>query len=423
MNEDSLLKIAATGYVSTMEGSVAAANAVFVRELLKRGHGMTFHSKPGFVDPRPAIENCPGSERFNFVDCTNRFPRRLASYMNDHPNRLSGRMISAIEHNSYNRSISQSMRIGEMDHGNDVSLWLGTWAESRLAGIPSVSFVQGPPGTDARSIAKHRVLIERLTSRRFYLRMLAFAKWRLSTCLQSARFTDHVIVGSEWSKADLGRTLNVAARNISCLPYPIDLSLFQPGSSKRSADGPLRLLWLGRFVPRKRLDLFLDGLALAISHGIDVCAVVVGKSDFVPGFEKLIDDFKYQDRLEYRTAIPRTEVPKLLWQSDVLAQPSDDENFGSSVAEALACGLPAIVGATNGTADYLCPRSIRLTGDSPQEFASAIGKLADAKVRGELLETEPSRSVAKRHFDPANVTRRLESILSRLVASKAKATV
>ncbi len=417
------LRISATGYVSTDEGSVAAANAVFLRELLGMGHTVTFHSKPSFVDPRSAVRNCDGMDRFSFVDCTNRFPTHLAGYMSSHPRSLPGRVISAIEHNSYNRSVIESMRARVSTHCSDISLWLGTWAASRLAGVPTISFAQGPPGTDARSVSRHRVLIERLTSRKFYLQMRALAQLRMVTSVNLAKHSDHVIVGSSWSKRELIRTLNVADKNVSTLPYPIDLALFRPPEEQRRTDGPLRVLWLGRFVPRKRLDLFLDGLELAIRNGIDVRATVVGRSGFVPGFEKLLEMFPFQDRLAYRPFVKRESVPELFSETDVLAQPSDNEDFGSSVAESLACGVPVIVGATNGTADYLCPRSIRLSGDTKEEFATAISHFSEAKRRGELVDPRPSRSVAERLFDPTSVTRRLESILNHVASTRSSVSV
>jgi glycosyltransferase involved in cell wall biosynthesis len=92
---------------------------------------------------------------------------------------------------------------------------------------------------------------------------------------------------------------------------------------------------------------------------------------------------------------------------DVLVQPSDEENFGSSVAEALACGVPAIVGATNGTGDYLCERSMRLPDDDPNSLATAISEFSQRKIQGSLIDRMPTRLVAERLFSPEALTRKL----------------
>ena len=75
-------------------------------------------------------------------------------------------------------------------------------------------------------------------------------------------------------------------------------------------------------------------------------------------------------RLTWKKAIPRQEVPSLLRAHGVIVQPSNEEDFGSSVAEAQACGLPVIVGLTNGNADYLCSRDIHLKDDRPKTLAA-----------------------------------------------------
>jgi glycosyltransferase involved in cell wall biosynthesis len=103
----------------------------------------------------------------------------------------------------------------------------------------------------------------------------------------------------------------------------------------------------------------------------------------------------------------------MLAEVDVMAQPSDDEDFGHSVAEALACGVPAIVGATNGTGDYVCARSIRLADDRPETFASAVVRLAEAKRAGQLEDRAPSRRVAEYWFEPERIGSELESVLRR----------
>ncbi len=113
----------------------------------------------------------------------------------------------------------------------------------------------------------------------------------------------------------------------------------------------------------------------------------------MPGYQNLIKAFPFPDRLTWIQSPPREKVPELLHGQDVLAQPSDEENFGSSVAEAQACGLPVIVGTTNGNADYLCSRDIHLSDDRPETFATALQEIA--RRRGE--ETGASRRCAEEH--------------------------
>jgi glycosyltransferase involved in cell wall biosynthesis len=115
--------------------------------------------------------------------------------------------------------------------------------------------------------------------------------------------------------------------------------------------------------------------------------------------------------LERLERIDRSEVPALISRHDVLAQPSEEENFGSSVAEAQACGLPVIVGRTNGNADYLSARDIHLADEKTETFAEALAEMRQRKVSGELGEPAISRSVAEQHFHIDRVTTSLIRIL------------
>lgn len=401
------LEIHATGFVGTDSGSIASANAVLLERLVSRGNKLTFYSKPSFVDPRSIFAEDHKTSLFQFRECTNSFADGLRSYFSPSGHGLWGRFWGSIDATSYNRLLARTMaREGK----GDLDLWLGDWARKRGT-RPVVSFVQGCPGSDARSIAKHRDLIVSLVGRKKFVELSALAQCRLRWWLPSFTSSDHVIVGSQWSKLSLQSHYNLNPNAIHAIPYPIDLQAFSPIQRIRSSGGTLKLLWLGRFVPRKRLDLFLDGMRLAISQGCDVEALIVGQSGFVANYERLIAKFPFPDRIEHVASVHRSQVPKLLNDSDVMCQPSEDEDFGSSVAEALACGIPSIVGASNGTGDYICDRSIRLADERPETMAEAIVTMSDAKERGELADTDPSRSTAEKFFNPERVTDNLELIL------------
>ena len=416
------MKLAVTGFVSEQAGSVASANALLVRELLRRGHEIHFFSKPSFVDPRPAVGRSPG---FRFFDVTNVGPDRLRQRVSRIP--LAGFLAGQLDASSYNRLLVQQISANHAREKYDVCFWMGDYARGRTPGLPTVCFVQGAPGTDARSVLRQSSEVKRLAGAATALKWQILAKVRLSRWgLPPFENADHLIVGSSQSKRALHSLFGIADHGISKLPYPIDLELFnlqesEPPASdaesqstaaeRQGAQPELRICWLGRIVPRKRLDLFLDGAALAIRKGIELRLTIVGGVGFVQGYEKMIEAFPFPDRLTWRRSVPRKEVPHLLHAHDLLVQPSDEEDFGSSVAEAQACGLPVIVGQTNGNADYLCSRDIHLKDDRAETLCDAYQEMSGRKARGQWGDPRTSRECAERHFSLENVATSLIDIL------------
>jgi glycosyltransferase involved in cell wall biosynthesis len=410
------LKIAATGFVAEAGGSVTSANALLLRELLRRGHEVDFFSKSSFVDPRPVGAGFAG---FRFVECDNRPEDRLRRVTQRIPG--LGLFTRWLDAQSYARLLEKRVRRECRLRRYDRLLWMGDYAAWRLAGVPGISFAQGPPGTDARAFLERWSEVRRLGGLLPALRWWTLAQLRLSRLgLPAFRWSDHFILGSRQSKGVLMDRYGISGDRISTLPYPIDLNLF--GLRGAAADRlkltdcagtPLRVLWLGRIVPRKRLDLFLAGAAVALRAGVNLQFTIVGSAGMVPGYERLIAAFPFPERLDWVRQISRGEVPELLHRHDVLCQPSDEENFGSSVAEAQACGLPVIVGRTNGNADYLCSRDTHLFDDCPEVLGAHFADYAARKAQGGNAWGDPaeSRALAEREFAVERVTQSLEEIL------------
>ncbi len=406
------MKIACTGFLSEQAGSIAAANALLLLTLVERGVEVDFFSKPSFVDPRPVVGRHPG---LRFLPTINQISDTIHRKVRRVP--FIGFLAARRDSVSYNRLLVRRIRNEHQRRSYDLCLWLGDYAWGSVPGIPTVSFVQGPPGTDARSVLERRDQLKGLCGSWLTLKWTALARLRLSPLgLPRFQHSDYFIVGSEQSRSTLGRLYGINSTLVSVVPYPIDLTLFSPTLKASTSDaGTLRVLWLGRIVPRKRLDLFLQGAAIAIGRGVDLRLTVVGRVGFVRGYERLIKAFQFPERLEWIESLPRTEVPALFQRHDVLAQPSDEENFGSSVAEAQACGLPVIVGATNGNADYLCSRDLHLSNDQPETFAEALADMWRRKqlnLVGDLVE---SRRVAESHFHIDRVVDKLMGVLKTIL--------
>jgi glycosyltransferase involved in cell wall biosynthesis len=395
------MRLAVTGYVSADSGSVAGANALLLPGLLEAGHEVVFFSKSSFVDPRPVVDARPALRaQFAFVEADNRLTDRLRARGESVP--FLGRVLRVLDAAQYHRLLVQRMAAGHAARPFDVVLWLGDYARGGVPGVPCVSFAQGPPGTDARSVLRRWGEIRRFTSPWEAWGWWVLSHLRLSPLgLPPLRFSDRVIVGSRQSAGTLAADYRFPRERIDILPYPVDPGLFRPPAVApvHAPGGPLRVLWLGRIIPRKRLDVFLDGACEAVRRGVDLRLTVVGSaSGLIRGYRRMIEEFPMRGLLTHLASVPRAEVPALFARHDVLVQPSEEENFGSSVAEAQACGLPVVVGSSNGNADYLCERDIRLKEDSPAALADALEAIrapSDPRI---------SRRHAEQTFAPDKIT-------------------
>lgn len=419
------LRIAATGFVEAGAGSMASANAILLRELLRSGHEVVFFSKSSFVDPRPLFpEGDPHRKKFSFVEANNRLTDRTRRCAEKLP--LLGLLFRQIDSRMYYRTLLRTITAAHRNAKFDVVLWFGDYARGRIAGLPSVSFAQGPPGTDARSILRHWSTIRSLAH------PLVAWRWRILAALRQSRLglppfaaSDRILVGSQQSARTLQTLYGIPSGRIDSLPYPIDLELFRPleeeiGAKQSALPRSLRVLWLGRIIPRKRLDLFLDGAALAIRRGLDLRLTVVGSCSMFPGYLKMIAAFPFPERLEYREQIDRASVPELFARKDVLVQPSEEEDFGSSVAEAQACGLPVVVGRTNGNADYLASRDVCLPDDQPESLADAFHQLAHLPANAWSEGRRESRQFAETQYSPEAVAAKLQTVLQKAVGGNRK---
>src|SRR5262249_35570849 len=120
----------------------------------------------------------------------------------------------------------------------------------------------------------------------------------------------------------------------------------------------------------------------------------------------------HRARITYERWIPRATVPSALRSSSLLVQTSENENFGSSVAEALACGVPVVVGVRNGTSDYVDGGSSVFERYTPDAVASAISATLSAQMTDANSISRRARAAAVQQFAPGVITDRLLEILS-----------
>jgi glycosyltransferase involved in cell wall biosynthesis len=283
-----------------------------------------------------------------------------------------------------------------------------------VLGVPAVTWLQAPPHTelDALRRARRAGVVSRGQPDLLAATVLYRMRGRRDRLRLSAQ--SHVIVGSAWSVDRLLEQGFPRAR-VSALPYPIDLVRFAPGEKRaRPSDRPT-VLHLGRLVPRKRPDLLIEAFELLRIEMPDVQLLVVGRPHRPRPKKGLRDD---SPGVRFVGSVPRDGVPHLIRQATAVVQVSESENFGSSIAEALACGVPVVVGPTNGTADYIDGRSRVFDEYRADAIADAMRIVIEHHRHEPDAVRQSAREAAERAFPPSQITDRLVEILESVAGQR-----
>lgn len=404
------LRIACSGVVGEEYGSVASAGFEVLKELLRRGHQVDFFSKRNYVYPE-TLASHPG---FRYHDCAQpTLDTAIERLRHDDARWLAGRIGNAVFSHEVMRAIADRHR----QRPYDAQLFLGLWSYGRAPGLPVVSWVQGPPATDARSVVRHGASIRHLCGWSEYAKLRSYALLRSSRLgLPAFQHTDVVVCGSGVSRDTLVQKYGFPPATVRVLAYPIDLRTFRPAPAEDPTQSP-EMLWIGRIVPRKRLDLFLDAGAQLIHSGVRLGLKVIGNYPFARGYHKLIEDFPFPDRLTYIAHLRREDLRLHMQRASVLVQPSEEENFGSSVAEALACGTPVVVGPSNGTGDYIGRGGQCFEKYSPAAVSETIGRILRLEKPALTGLRLAARAAALEHFEVSSVVDGLEAVLRSAIAT------
>jgi colanic acid/amylovoran biosynthesis glycosyltransferase len=168
---------------------------------------------------------------------------------------------------------------------------------------------------------------------------------------------------------------------IDIIPAGVRLEAFPYRAPREAPDDP-RLIFIGRLVDRKGLDVLLAALA-RLPHDRATLAVV-GDGPRRAALEQLATELRLDGRVRFHGALPRPRVIELLAGSDVLVMSSrtmpSGEAEGSPVVtkEALAIGLPFVATDSGGTRETFPPELAHEV--VPEDDADALAGRLEAVV-------------------------------------------
>jgi glycosyltransferase involved in cell wall biosynthesis len=189
--------------------------------------------------------------------------------------------------------------------------------------------------------------------RRSWLIKRLYLAWRLHGMLRRATAIHYTTEFERRGAAALG--LNAA---VFVEPNGLDITEYQilpSGGSFRThfdipSDVPL-IAFLGRVHPGKGVDHLVRALAHPLLTRARLAVVGPDSGGYLAAIKRLVDTHRVADRVVFTGLLSGDERLAALVDADLFSLPSDHENFGIAVAEAMAVGKPVIVSPEVGMAD------------------------------------------------------------------------
>lgn len=222
---------------------------------------------------------------------------------------------------------------------------------------------------------------------------------------------------------DLGRFSTVAAPGEADRPGPGpgDRALDEPASASRD-ERPLRVVFLGRFVPRKGPRELVDAAAYVVDHrlvGRPWTLTLAGSGPLDDELRTKVAFEGLTDRVDMPGFVTEAAKAALLADADLVVLPSTGgESFGISVVEAMAGGGgPVLAGDNPGYRSTMAGLEEQLVAPRDRvAFGQALARwLLDDDARARATERQ---RVAARRFDVHTVVDDIEATYRRAVATR-----
>jgi glycosyltransferase involved in cell wall biosynthesis len=162
--------------------------------------------------------------------------------------------------------------------------------------------------------------------------------------------------------AEYFRKYGLDKARIYIAPYESDFELFKNRDSEKIRQvqqqfgltpDRRRLVYSGRFVPVKRVDLLIDAFITLAAQRPDWDLVLVGDGPLRESLKARVPS-ELQSRVQWLGFVEQPEVLASIYHlCDVLVLPSDDEPWGIVVTEAAAAGLAIVASDVVGAAHEL----------------------------------------------------------------------
>ncbi len=143
------------------------------------------------------------------------------------------------------------------------------------------------------------------------------------------------------------------------------------------------LLWLGIFMPHRRLQDAIEAVKLLKDKNSRVKLLLAGSDrsypEYLQSLKALVDRLDVNDRVIFTGKVADEEIRDFYCACDTFLFPNENQTWGLAVLEAMACGRPVLVSRGAAVHEVLTDRenAVLFPARNPEVLAQAVELLAN----------------------------------------------
>ena len=149
---------------------------------------------------------------------------------------------------------------------------------------------------------------------------------------------------------------------------------FSPAGRGRCL-GPLNMLTVCRLTARKRIDILIEALSLAVVDGADLRLNIAGHGELFDELNAFTSKLNAGDRVNFLSRVEPSDMPDIYRENDIFVMASAHEGMSNAMLEAMASGLPIITTRCEGVEEIVADNGIVIDESSPRHIADVLVSL------------------------------------------------
>lgn len=172
----------------------------------------------------------------------------------------------------------------------------------------------------------------------------------------------------------------------------------------KKESGDLKIIFVGRIHPIKNLAPLLEYIRTLHSNILLTIIGAVEDEKYWAKCQQIIASLSNRTRVVIKKGVPNADIGNLIADHHILALPTEGENFGHAIFEALAVGRPVLISDQTPWRDLQAKQAgWDLPLNNPPAFVNVLKQVAEMDDANFQIWSKGAHQLAKDYIEKSNI--------------------